>query len=185
MPSVGNTPMKANHVLDLAVIALATIVAFSIQLQSSRADSSPPLTEIIRTLENQRETIKSLLIETKEYLTFAADPSEQARWPQFAAVDHPTFQASEVFAFRAGKRYRRTVQTVAEKPCHSDTIEGRCVLLNDQQGDDLRVFWERNVNLKRGPAQITVFLSTVEYKWIDIPDYCGCIGWDCNAERYL
>ncbi len=147
------------------------------------AADRPSLDTIITTLEKQREQVKSLDIETKSYCTTHVAPHVLQTWRSFSGTDF-TFQDEYHFAYKGGKRYLQTIQTTRKRPGGEKGLGTRRVLYHDkyERGDNGKQTWERRVTLERGPAHVFVNPHDPGGQWIQNPEYCSNIGWDCKTE---
>ena len=177
--------IRVNRWTGVALAAMLPSVLLIVGTTSFRAEPAgedlPSLDQIITTLEKQREQVKSLYIETKSYWTPLVSPSVLLSWPRFSGTDF-TWQDEEHFAFKGGKRYMRFIQTTEMKPGEEKESGARHVTSNLEQAVDGKICWERRVDLKLGPAKVSLHPYDPKNQWISNPEYCSNVGWDCESE---
>ena len=145
------------------------------------------LQTIIATLEKQREQVKSLTIETKNYSAKLVPPQVLNSLQRFRGRDftNQEEQLQEyVFAYKGGQRYLRTFITIMKKSDDDKTTVARRVTYNSEKASDGKRVWERRVDLKRGPAQVFMLPVKPGEEWTSNPVYCGNFGWDCRTELH-
>ena len=162
------------------LVSLPIAGTMSVQAEPA-AEDLPSLDEIVTTLEKQREQVKSLYVETKSYWTPLVKPNVLRSWPKFSGTDF-TFQEEYHFAFKGGKRYLRAMHTTEMQADEGKESGARHVKFNDERAEDGKMIWERRVDLKLGPAQVFVHPYDPKGQWIQNPEYCRNIGWDCRTE---
>jgi len=166
-------------------LLLSGVLSAATPVEKHPAVTEPPTLEAVaKELETQRKQLESLQIELKSYTTVCVEQKDLLKkllsWRGEEGKDLSVEEVNQ-FAFTGGKRYsHQNSSRIAKGP------ELREVTYNHARADDGTICWDRLVNLKHGPAYVTVYTPESKRRqrgqFVKQPEYFREIGWDCKTE---